>query len=303
MHKIINQSPYKEFLAPKTEETRITYARILAMVRKRLGKEVNKAGEKELIGFFLNLRARGVKVTTQGTYKACLCSFFKHLATNKKRVSNPMLVVCEEIKTKNKDKTVRKALTLAQRQQVYDCLIWGGIHDYQMSLAILFGFKVGLRRFEIAKVQWDDIDFQEEELTVIGKGAKKATVPLSKMMIEKLKDFRMLVDKAGIDTRWVFYKSDCGTGPSKGQVDPSKHLTKFSVWYWFHQIGKRAGLPKDAHFSTHSGRRVFCTTLHEKGVDDLTAIKLTRHEDVGVYNGYVRIDKEPVKKALNSAVE
>lgn len=304
MNPIESQEPYASFLATKTEMTRLTYVGVLSLVRKHLGKEVHQASEKELIGFFLDDRAKGIKVTTQQTRKAALCSFFKHLAITKKRVSNPMLVVCEEIKTTNKDKTVRKALTPAQREQVYNCLIWdGGIHDYQMSLAILFGFKVGLRRFEIAKVRRDDIDFQEEELTVIGKGAKKATVPLSKIMLEKLKDFFALVDKTGIDSPWVFYQSDCHVGPFKGHTDPSKHFSKFTIGYWFKLIGKRAGLGEDVLFSSHDGRRIFCSTLHEKKVDDLTAIKMSRHESVDMFKKYVRIDKDKVKGELNRAIE
>lgn len=307
MHEITNQSPYKEFLAPKTEETRITYARILAMIRKHLGKEVHEATKEELMAFFLDLKKRGIKVTTQQTYKATLASFFKELAIIEFRKENPMLYVSSKIDTKNKDETVRRALTPAQRQKVYDCLIWEGencsIHEYQMSLAILFGFKVGLRRFEIAKVQWDDIDFQKEEITVLGKGAKKATVNLSATMIQRLKGLQTLIDKAGIDTRWVFYKSDCHTGPLKGTVDPSKHLSKFSIGYWFKVIGKRAGFGKDILFSSHDGRRIFCTTLHEKKVDNLLAIKMSRHKSVGMFDKYVRKDEEKIKGELNRAID
>lgn len=304
MNSIINQQPYQDFLAPKTEETRITYARILAMIRKHLGKEVHQASENELIAFFLDLRARGIKSTTQHTYKATLCSFFKHLAISKKRVSNPMLFVTQEVKVSNKDKTVRKALTPVQREQVLNCLNWQGtLHDWQMSLAIGFGFKVGFRRFEIAKIEWKDIDFEKEEITVLGKGAKRAIVPLSKFMIGKLKDFRMLVDKAGIDTRWVFFCSDYGYGPLKEEADPSKHFSKFTIGRWFKIIGKRAGLGEKVLFSSHDGRRIFCTTLHEKHVDDLIAIKMSRHEDVKVYKGYVRIDEDKIKGELNRAIE
>lgn len=287
---------YAAFLASKdSEETKGSYARNLVTARRFLGKEVYEATEDELIAFFVDCRKRGLKVSTLQTYKCTLSTFFKHLKAKKKIKDNPMEIVCEEIKTKNRDKTIRKALTIQEREKVYKSLNWeGGLHEYQISLAILFGCKMGLRRFEIAKVQWEDLDLEAGTMTVLGKGNKKVDgLPMSQTLIDKLKDYKILVDKAGIDSRWVFHKPG----------HEIHHMSKESVYEWYQLIKKRCGFPADFHFGVHQGRRVFCTSLHEAKIDTLTAIKLSRHEDGKTFQGYVRIDQDKVSDALHKAID
>lgn len=294
--------PYKTFLALKglkSAETSGAYARILHQIREWLGKEIYEATPNELRDYFLDCIKRGVKTSSLQTYKAGLSSFAKFLISEEEspfhRLDDISRRVKSDIDTVSRDKTIRKALTPEQREIVYQHLKWTeGIHEYQISLSIIFGFHLGFRRFEIAKVQWDEVDLENGTINVIGKGKKKVDgLELSKLLLEKLKDYRMLVDKAKVDSRWVFHKPGM----------ENHHMSKESVYEWYQLVKRRCGFPEDFHFGVHQGRRVFCTLLHEKKIDPLTAIKLSRHEDVKVYQGYVRIDKEKTAKALHDAID
>ena len=293
--KITEQEPYRSFLgSKKSPETVRTYASILRIAREELGKEVHEATDEELEKFILNCRdIRKMSSVTLGTYKAGIGSFFKYLVKHKIRKDDPS-VLAREIDTGKRSKVNPKALTEEQRQKVLDALVWdGGLKDYQMSLAVLFGFKQGFRRFEIAKVEWDHINWDDRELFVLGKGAKEATVRMSKELYDRLKDYRMLVDKAKVDSRWVLFNIG----------NPSKHQNKEVVASWYRAIGKRCGLDAKAHFTTHSGRHVFCTTLHEKGVADMTAIQMTRHESVEMLKRYSRVFKKEVNSEFDRAID
>lgn len=296
---IQDQEPYKSMLVTKAIETQRTYAAHYSVLRDFLKKEVYEATQEELKSYFLHCQTMGLKKSTIGTKKAALQVFFKYLRIHKDspfhRSDDPMLIVSEDIKqiVKNKDKTKRRALTVAQRKQVYDSLIWEGpdctLKEYQISLCMFISFNVGLRRFEIAKLQWNDFDFELKELTVLGKGAKKVTIPIANAVLERLKAFKPLMDASHIDTRWVFFNPQ----------DPSKHWGKFTIGHWFKIIKKRVGFGPEILFASHDGRRIFCTSLYENGIEDLDAIVLTRHEDVGMYNRYLRKNENKLRDAVN----
>lgn len=296
---IQDQEPYKSLLVTKAIETQRTYAAHYKVLRDFLKKEVYEATQEELKSYFLHCQTMGLKKSTIGTKKAALQVFFKYLRIHKDnpfhRSDDPMLIVSDDIKqiVKNKDKTKRRALTVAQRKQVYDSLIWEGpdctLKEYQISLCMFISFNVGLRRFEIAKLQWVDFDFDLKELTVLGKGAKKVTIPIANAVLERLKAFQPLIDASHIDTRWVFFNTK----------NPSQHWGHFTIGHWFKIIKKRVGFGPEILFASHDGRRVFCSSLHEAGTDHLVAIQLSRHESVDMFKRYVRIDEDKLRDAVN----
>lgn len=294
--ELTQQEPYLSFLASKkSETTREAYANDLFLIRRFIGKEVHEATDSDLEAYILDCRSRKLGGATIGRYKACMGSFFKYLVVHKIKESNPSLIA-REIDTGNKGRINPKALNEADRQKVLNALEWeGGIHDYQMSLAVFFGMKLGFRRFEIAKVEWSHINWDEKEIYVLGKGAKECVVNIPKSLFEKLQDYKMLVDKAGIDSRWLFFRNKCWGW----ELDANRHVTNETVASWFKIIGKRAGVK----WSSHVGRHIFCTTLNEKGVADLTAIQMSRHESVEMFKRYSKIEKKKIKSELNRAID
>lgn len=281
------RSPYREFIDSKNpNQTQEYYPKLLCQVRNVLGKELLMATEFDLEGFIRDCRDRGVKGSTCGTYKAVISSFYKWALDHKLRPDNPSKLMLA-FPTGARSGANPKALTIVQRKKVLDCLIWdGSINDYQMSLAILVGFYEGFRRFEIAKLQWEDVEFKNNRIKVFGKGRKPDGepdyVPLSDTLRKKLDDYKMLVDKAGVDSRWIFYH----------QENPNKPQRYQTVSNWFKIIGRRCGFDKSVKFSSHSGRHIFCTSLNEGKIVPIDAIKMTRHKSVDMYaSKYVKIEE------------
>lgn len=275
-----------EFIQDKlSDDTRKNYSGDLRRMAGIIGKPVINCNADELKGYIMACRDKGLSPVTIGRYKATLASYFKWLVTNRHIENDPSLLA-RTLQTGKKSKINPKALDDKNKQKVLDSLVWdGGIHEYQISLAILFGFELGFRKMEIAKAEWSHIKWDEREIFVCGKGKKEATVNISKNLLQRLKDYRALTDYNKIDTRWIFYKKD----------NPIKHHCKDNVYKWYKIINKRCGFAKDLKFSTHSGRHQYCTTINDAGIAPLTAIKMTRHESVDMLRRYTRIEDKKVK--------
>lgn len=240
---------------------------------------------------------KGLADITLNNVKAAFFKFYRFLQTAKTskyhRSDDPSLPL-REISLKG-HKANPKALTPDQREKVLKSLIWEGekcdIHQMQISLAVLIAFKTGLRRMEIAKLRWKDIDLQKKKFFSLRKGAKEFTGNISEILLEKLKEYQLFT--SSIETEWLFFNRE----------NPKKHLIPRSIADFFKVIKKRCGFPKEVKFTTHVGRHVFCTTLWEKGVPDMEAIKMTGHESVGMYGRYCLIPDEEVKKQFNKAID
>ena len=281
-----------EFIQDKlSDDTRKNYSGDLRRISEYLGKPIIECTPDELKAYIIMCRDKPLSPVTIGRYKASLASYFKWLMVNEKMKSDPS-ALARSIETGKKSKINPKALNKENAKKVMDSLKWeDGIHEYQISLAVLFGFQLGFRRMEIAKAEWSHINWDDQEIFVLGKGNKEATVGIpdgQDDLLDRLKVYKMLTDKAKIDSRWIFYKKD----------NPSQRHQKHNIYKWYKIINKRCGFGKELRFSPHSGRHGFCTALNDAGIPILTAIKMSRHEKPDMFSRYARIDKKPVKDAL-----
>ena len=304
LRQFASKEPYLSFAQSITRErTRTGYISDLCHTSEVLGKPVHEATQDELEGYIKDCHARGLKGSTLSRYKASLAEFFKYEILKKHRLDDPS-VLARSIDTGSANVENPKALSKEDRDKVLKSIDWeGDIREYQRGLAILFGFKLGFRRFEIAKVQWDDIDFNAGIVRVIGKGRDENEpefVPLSKTITDKLKDYKMLVDKAGIDSRWVFFRNKGGPWPT----DQNKHMDKENIYKIYKMIGRRCGFDmKKTLFSPHVGRHILVTTLYEGGADDAKGMKISRHKSSASYNKYRKINYSEVKDLVNKIID
>lgn len=294
------QEPYKGFLIAhqtNTGKTALYYRDVLKNCRKYIKKEVYDATADDLRGYLLYRQKLGVAIVTLKTYKGVLQSFFNYLADEDgefKRPENMMRKAAKRLNLKGGEKTKRKALNQDQRQKVLDAINWkGDIKEWQKGLAILFGFKQAFRKFEIAKVSWQDINFETNEITVLGKGNKERTIPLTGIIKERLLLFKAMMDGEGIESKWVFFCS----------YAPSNHWGDDWIYDAYKEMGRRAGFGKEVLFSTHDGRRIACTTLYEKGLTSMEAKEFSRHEQAATYEGYVGIEKSTIVSKVQKAID
>jgi integrase len=148
-------------------------------------------------------------------------------------------------------------------------------HSQDTVAFIKFAMFTGLRRGELFKLTWDDVDFSRNMVTLRDpKNGKTQTIPVSSQALDVLR----------------------GIEPSSTYVFPGKNgeqRTNFSgPW---RRIREAAGLP--AGFRFHGLRHNFASTLVSNGVDLLSVSKLLTHADVRTTQRYAHLSPGAIRDA------
>ena len=163
--------------------------------------------------------------------------------------------------TEEEEKRLRETLIARDRRA----------HDYLLP-AVITSMLTGLRRGELFKLTWGDVDFRSEQLTVrasTAKAGKTRHVPMNAEVIETLKAWKP--DGAGAKD-FVFVTPTC-----MPIVSPKK---AFAV------LMRDA---KTSDFTWHDLRHSFASKLAMRGVDLLTIKELLGHGSVKMTEVYAHL--------------
>ncbi|MBM4275880.1 MAG: site-specific integrase [Deltaproteobacteria bacterium] len=146
---------------------------------------------------------------------------------------------------------------------------------------VKFTLLTGIRRGELFKLQWDDVDFEREMVTLREpKGGKTQTIPVSAPALEVLKTLEMT-------SPFVF--------PGKN----GQRRTDFKgPWK---RIRKAAGLPENFRF--HGLRHHFASTLVSNGVDLCVVQALLTHKDSRTTQRYCHLKPGAIKDAAMKSAD
>lgn len=153
-------------------------------------------------------------------------------------------------------------------------------HPYAGKL-LLIALYTGLRRGEIVKLEWADIDFERNLIKVRNpKGGKDTTIPLNESAKEVFESI------AKTESKFVF-------SGRAGHV--------YSIYKMITAIRDRAGLPEGFR-PFHGLRHQFASLLASSGQVDLyTLQKLLNHRSPGMTQRYAHLRDESLKAASNLA--
>ncbi|MBF0234852.1 MAG: site-specific integrase [Desulfamplus sp.] len=152
------------------------------------------------------------------------------------------------------------------------------LHAGNLMLMALF---TGMRRGELFKLKWNDIDFQKGFIHIRNpKGGKDQIIPLNDQARAVLESHIKL------DSEFVF--------PGKSGVQ------RTTIQRPVDKIKRAAGLPKDTR-PLHSLRHTFATTALNSGIDLYTLQKLTTHKTAVMLQRYAHLSDERFKKGSSTA--
>lgn len=137
----------------------------------------------------------------------------------------------------------------------------------------------GLRRGELFKLKWQDIDFNRQTITLRDpKGNKNQVLPLSPKALQVLREI-----PRKHDTQFIFYGKE------------GKQRTDFKgPW---RRIKRAADLPST--FRLHGLRHHFASSLVSAGVDLYTVSKLLSHKDAKTTQRYAHLSDRALRDAVN----
>lgn len=146
---------------------------------------------------------------------------------------------------------------------------------------VRFALFTGLRRGELFKLKWDDVDFERGMITLRNpKGGKTTSLPLSPQALDVLRSL-------DVSSAFVF----------PGENGEQRVDFKLP---WL-RIRKAAGLPADFRF--HGLRHHFASTLVSNGVDLSVVRELLTHKSIATTQRYAHLAPDVVKDAAAKAGE
>lgn len=143
----------------------------------------------------------------------------------------------------------------------------------------------GMRRQEAIKLNWEDVDFNQNIIKIkFGKGKKERLVPTPDSLISDL--WAYLQTRLPLSNQAVFISN---TG---NRMSPtSAHLI-------FRKYVKKAGL-EDRGYTIHKLRHSYASLLIQNDVDLLSVQKLLGHSDLNSTKVYTHINTNFLKEQVN----
>jgi len=155
-------------------------------------------------------------------------------------------------------------------------------HDYQAANFMRLALCTGMRRGELFKLTWADIDFERGYITIRApKGGKDQVIPLNQAARE------VLESHPRDESPFVF--------PGRGGQQRTRYPRHIDA------IRGRAGLPPDFR-PLHGLRHVYASMLVSSGQVDLyTLQKLLTHKSAAMTQRYAHLRDEALRRAADLA--
>lgn len=232
------------------------------------------------------------KATTRARKVASIKSFFKYLSLKARAIDdNP----AKELETPKLGKRLPKYLTLEQSTSLLDRVknkeLVGRQHDNNTrdyAMVTLF-LNCGMRLSELISIDIDHIKFDEDLLTVVGKGDKERTVYLNRACVDAIKNYleiRPYGDDV-IDPKALFL-SERKQRISKRTV---QHIIKENLKF----------IPGAENLSTHKLRHTAATLMYQYGNVDIRALQeILGHESIATTEIYTHVDNSQIRDAIEN---
>ncbi|HVN66815.1 MAG TPA: tyrosine-type recombinase/integrase, partial [Candidatus Sulfotelmatobacter sp.] len=155
-------------------------------------------------------------------------------------------------------------------------------------LELIYG--TGIRVVEVARLNLNDVDRDENEVKVFGKGSKERIVLFGAQAKAAMTDYlqnarsRLLSGKKGL----AFFVGRRGTRLTPRQIE------RLIIFY-----AKKAGIAKKV--TPHTLRHSFATHLLEGGADLRMVQELLGHVSLSTTQVYTHVTKERLKKVYDQA--
>jgi len=165
----------------KSPATIMIYHRVISYfidysLRCGLPQKAGTISANDIRLFLLDLQQKKLAPATVNAYYRAMNTFFNWLVNEGYIEKSPMLNI-------KPPKVPRMVVTPLNKEQITELLRWCGsvsFIDLRNRAIILLFLETGLRLAELARIQLNDIDFDNETIKVMGKGSKERLVRIGK---------------------------------------------------------------------------------------------------------------------------
>jgi site-specific recombinase XerD len=258
------QMYFNQLQANKIQLSTISkYRQCLKTFQEWLGDRiVSEQAAKEFLGL---LRQQGFKESTISIYYHALKPFLEYigilLRVKCSRVQNPPAYYSAD--------NVRAILKVINQRQDR----WSKLTGRDRTIILTFAY-TGIRRAELLSLRVKDINFQNHEIRVKGKGSKERVIPLADVLYYELQN----------------YTKNLEVGDYLFPLSPHR------LWRIVKNYAEKAGVP-DWH--PHCFRHYFATQVVQSGESLQVAKELCGHADISTTEIYLHVTAQHLSNAVS----
>lgn len=250
------------------------------------------SGDSELTpATYLNflLKTREMSASTQNTYRVAVMGLYLYYATNHPEVNIAALRQYNRQYAKRKGERLptfdRDAI---EKLIAYCSTMRNGLSELRDRAFVLTLADTGLRISEACALRRGDIDWQEGQAMIIGKGNKQAVIRFSNRALDAMRDY--LAERAALDgtTKKPLSSLPLFARHDKGAGKKVKPVKSGGMWATIKERATEAGIdPKSIR--VHDLRHYFITLVQLAGGDIRLTQELARHQDIRTTGRYAHM--------------
>ncbi len=239
--------------------------------------------------YLLYIQQFNYSKTTTARKIASLRTFYRFLYRERVIESNPALGV----HSPKRGKSLPEFLTETEMEKVLNNIKMDSPAGYRNRAILELLYATGMRISELSDLNFENLNLEENEIKVFGKGSKERIVLVS----ERAKNFLETYIKT---VRYLIFKSD-DIGPNSPVFinKTGYRLQPQSVRLAIKDVVEKIELPK--HVTPHVFRHSFATKLLENGADLRVVQELLGHSSISNTQIYTHVSTERLKQAYDSA--
>ena len=252
-------------------------------------KDISEVTYSLIREYLLYIQQFNYSKTTTSRKIASLRTFYRYLYREKVIETNPAIGVHSPKRGKN----LPNFLTEPEIEQVLNNVKMDTPAGYRNRTILELLYATGMRISELSSLNFENLNLEENEIKVFGKGAKERIVLVSSRAKEFLKTYIKTV-------RALIFKDD-GQGPETPVFinKTGYRLQPQSVRSAINEVVDKIELPK--HVTPHVFRHSFATKLLENGADLRVVQELLGHSSISNTQIYTHVSAERLKQTYNAA--
>ncbi|GAB4219757.1 MAG: site-specific tyrosine recombinase XerD [Candidatus Microgenomates bacterium] len=280
---------FKEWLIKKYQISNIKYQKEenqkISINVENIDENIIRDFRLYLSHYYKNPYKGELKRQTQNYFLVALRSFFKYLIKQKLKVISPEMIELG----KQRDRSLKFLLPkeLKKLFSVVDISDIIGLRD-RAILEVLFS--TGLRVSELVSLNREQVNIEQGEFGVIGKGGKARVVFLSKRAKEWLKKY---LDKRDDPYSPLFMRYS-GPKAKEGLTNEKMRLSVRSIERMIDKYRKKAGIL--FRFGPHVLRHSFATDLLSHGADLRSVQEMLGHKNISTTQIYTHVTNTRLKE-------
>jgi len=262
-----------------TERSLDTYKRALSNAIRQMGKHIKDITTDDVRIMLANMRINGKSEAYQNLFRRALSSFFKFLAGEGLIQKNPMA----RIPSIREPKKVRMPFSEEELE-----LLRANAGSLRDQCIIEFLYSTGCRISEMEALNREDINFEKNEVMVLGKGRKYRMVyfsPRCKILLERYLKSREDSCEALFVTEYNRFYAPLGKEITRLGIEGIETMLRV--------LGRRTGV-KNVH--AHRFRRTAATLALKRGMKLTDVQRMLGHTDIKTTTIYATTTDDEVKR-------